>query len=425
MASNPEQPNKRGKSETLTLTCQGCGKIGASICAKCAKTKGRILAARAHPLKERDPELYKRLDALSQRSLQQNKQLWDEFCIEIGAQRFYEHLSILKQIVDEGLWRTDALHPLGWLRQNLARRVKASRGLEDYDDRSGKRRPSGPKFDGRNGALIEYVMRPFAEFEVTNSDGETVSPEEVIDGRLARKSLCTAGDDEESFVMPADENSLQSLSRKTLAEWIESNKCKSNQLLLEHELPLFDRMLARTISEQRALTEQVGLDQDEAEVLGVITLLWAVGPRTYLNFLDETNRKRIRNAWDRFDRQLKKPQFRKLLHTALREGALKRRGFSVAKAPKSANVPGSSRPKLGSRGAWGVPADVVLSWHTKIDRAAGLLLPTSKDTPSDLNANDGSKVVDMACDLTPRQRALYRSSANKPKPRRMTKLYSE
>jgi hypothetical protein len=52
----------------------------------------------------------------------------------------------------------------------------------------------------------------------------------------------------------------------------------------------------------RALIGRLELDQDDAEVLAVITLLWVVGPRTYLNFLDETNGKRIRNAWDRFNR---------------------------------------------------------------------------------------------------------------------------
>lgn len=110
-----KEPKQRRKANTNELRCQGCGKIGVSICARCAKTKGRILAARACPLNERNPELYKRLDDLSQRPLQGNKQLWDEFCVEIGAEQYYEHLPILVEILREGKWRTNALHPIPWL----------------------------------------------------------------------------------------------------------------------------------------------------------------------------------------------------------------------------------------------------------------------------------------------------------------------
>src|SRR5450759_3379511 len=75
-----------------TITCAVCGKAGVSICAKCSK-KGRrykTALARANPLQERDPELYKRLDEMSRLSLQGNRQVFDEFCIEIKAGVFYE-----------------------------------------------------------------------------------------------------------------------------------------------------------------------------------------------------------------------------------------------------------------------------------------------------------------------------------------------
>lgn len=62
----------------------------------------------------------------------------------------------------------------------------------------------------------------------------------------------------------------------------------------------------------------MGLDQDEAEVLAVIELLWYVGPRMYLNFLDEANKRRIRNAWDRFDRKRKKSEWATLFRQGLR-----------------------------------------------------------------------------------------------------------
>ena len=78
--------------EITTITCAVCGKAGVSICAKCSK-KGRrykTALARANPLQERDPELYKRLDEMSRLSLQGNRQVFDEFCIEIKAGGFYE-----------------------------------------------------------------------------------------------------------------------------------------------------------------------------------------------------------------------------------------------------------------------------------------------------------------------------------------------
>jgi hypothetical protein len=95
-------------------------------------------------------------------------------------------MRILVEIMREGKWRTDAWDIKRWLRQNLARRVKRSKGLEDYD-RNGKRRPGDPKFDRRNGALTKCETRPFAEFEVRDEDGHSMSPDEAIDGWLAQK----------------------------------------------------------------------------------------------------------------------------------------------------------------------------------------------------------------------------------------------
>src|ERR1039458_3508856 len=134
---------------TTTLACVVCGKIGVSVCAKCSaprKRKYRTEIAQAHPLQERDPELYKRLDGMSRLPLQGNQQLWDEFCVEIKAGAFYEHLPILVEILQEGKWRTDALSVRTWLRENLARRVKRISAPEDYDP-TGKRHAGGPKFD--------------------------------------------------------------------------------------------------------------------------------------------------------------------------------------------------------------------------------------------------------------------------------------
>jgi hypothetical protein len=417
MDYSSKQLKKPEKSEVATLTCLGCGKIGVSVCAKCAKSKGRILAARSCPLKERDPELYKRLDDLSQRPLEGNKQLWDEFCVEIDAQQYYEYLPVLKEVIDEGLWRTDAVRPLRWVRENFARRVEKLYGRDDYRS-DGRRRPSYRTFDGRSGALITFSTQPFAEFGYVSKDGDTVPSDEAIDNLIAERDAKWRGHP----IMPADTESRRLLGNKTLTSWVETGKCRSHLYALQHDRPAFDDKLSEATSQLQQLVASLKLDQDESEVLAVIVLLWAVGARTYLGYIGEAHRKRIRNAWDRLDRRLKKPEFSRLLRSVLREGARKRRGFSVVELRRPS---ARSQPKLGSRGGWGIPLEIVVRWHTQLDQDSGLLFPPAKDTPSDLNANDGSKVVDMSFDLTPKQRALYRSSANKPKPRRKTKLYSE
>jgi hypothetical protein len=149
------KPLDSAAAEATTLTCSGCGKTGVSICARCSKKPGyKTALARAHPLHERDPELYKRLDEMSRLSPQEIKPLWDEFCIEIKARDFYEHLPIFIEILQEGKWRTEALSVKTWLHGNLAKRIKRSHGVEDYGPEvNAKRRPSRRRVDRRSGAL--------------------------------------------------------------------------------------------------------------------------------------------------------------------------------------------------------------------------------------------------------------------------------
>jgi hypothetical protein len=282
--------------------------------------------ARANLLQKRDPALYKRLDEMSRLPLQE-EQAWDKFCIEIKAEDFYEHMPTLVEILQEGKWRTDAWDPKTWLRGQLAKRARRSGTPEDYGP-NGRRRPGGPKFDKRSGTLTAFSERPFAEFEKdVGGDGDTISPLEVIEGRIARKNLQTSGgwDDLPTFATPADSNSLDFMGRLTFAERLEALGCEELADALEHDRPAFDKTLAGAISSQRELVGRIGLDHDEAEVLAVIELLWYVGPRMYLNFLDEANKKRIRNAWDRFDRKRKSPEWATLLRQALRDFAHKAR----------------------------------------------------------------------------------------------------
>lgn len=411
-------------AEGATFACSKCN----SAAGKRKRTiRQRTIACRELPLQEREPELYKRLDEMSQTQLERCWQLWgvdgiDGLCVEIGAEAYYEHLPIFVEILKEGKWRTHALHVRTWLRENLARRVRRSGALEDYDA-TGKRRNGGPKFDMRNGALTAFATRPFVEFEVLSKNGDIISPDEEIEGRIARKVLQTAGgqfEDEDGsriFSMPADRESRRFLGTRTLAERREAARCAQMVDALKRDRQLFDEVLAKTITDQRGLAGRLGLDQDEPEVVAVISLLWAVGPRMYLNFLDETKRKRIRNAWDRLDRRSKEPQFRRTLRNEARN---RRNGSLAAQLPR--RVP--AQPKLGSRGAYGIPAELALRWHGRIDRAAGLLLPRVKETALDRTNEDGSRPVELGCDLNPQQQALYRSSASK-KPHPKAKLYSE
>jgi hypothetical protein len=69
-------------------------------------------------------------------SIQEIKPLWDEFCVEIKAQDFYEELATFVEILREGKWKTDALRVTPWLRENHTGRLRPDR----------KRRASYPKF---------------------------------------------------------------------------------------------------------------------------------------------------------------------------------------------------------------------------------------------------------------------------------------
>ncbi len=433
------------------------------ICCRCdspaAKRKRALAAKAATPLEERDPELYKRLDELSRLPLEGNGAVWNEFVLEIGAGQLYEHLPMLVALLREGNWRS-ALNPQAWLSKawrNQARKC----GSEDDYDRTGKRRPGGPKFDKRNGALLRIAIRPYAEFEMSNTEGERLSGEEVIDAAVAMKQTLRVSN---YFHVPvADRESLKFLHGRTWAEAYEGQECERALNALQQDRPAFNEALARIIRQQRPLAERVELDSDEAEVLAVITLLWAAEPRTYLNFLDETNRKRIRNAWDRLDRRRKKQEWASLFRQALRGGARDQRirrwaedglrkfpergyheiddteydlpfwddRFQAAPPPKPKidHVEQSSLPlpvRIGS----GMPANwsrmgPLLKRLTHLGANGGEVLLPPPRYSSGNDANEGSRVVDIGFDLDSKQRALYISSATKPKPQRKGALYSE
>jgi hypothetical protein len=344
----PGPPHPTAAAENTTLACGVCGTPGVSICAQCSapkKKKYRRAIKQAHPLRERNPALYKRLDQMSRLPLKENQKLWDDFCVEIGGEDYYEYMPILVKIVQEGGWRTDALKPLEWLRGNLAQRVMRLCGPDDYGpavasvDKEGRpvisttRRPSWPRFDKRSGLLISHGTRPYTEFRGVGQEQEEddFSPEAAVDNKVARRNLQTAGggDDDGHIVMPAEpadrdtpKSLRKSLRKKTLAEWIESGMAD----VLEQYRPEFDKQLAQMMSEEEALAARLGLDHDELEVLAVRTLLWSHGPRAYLNFVDEANKKRLRNAFDRLDRKIEKPEWRIFLRKALREFGIKTRG---------------------------------------------------------------------------------------------------
>lgn len=421
-------------AEITTLTCAVCGKIGVSICAWCSKKpRYKTMMARAHPLQEREPELYKRLDEMARLPLQGNQQLWDEFCIEIKAGDFYEHLPILVEILQAGKWRTDALNVMPWLRQNLARRVKRSSAPEDYGP-TGQRRIGGPKFDRRNGALTAFAIRPFAEFEMLSGDGDIISPDEVIEGRIARQDLQTAGGGDHymaTFPRPADRESLLLLGRKTYAEKCEGSYCSQMVYALKHDRPVFDKELARAITDQQALAKCLGLDRDEAEVLAVMSLLWDAGPRMYLKFLDGADQKRVRNAWDRLDRLRKQEAF----HRTLRDIALRRRPERQGANLRTTSVPLQEeiapnppfrkedypefrdideRQERVRRNHF---MQRFLDWLTATGVNAGAPTDRSQETHG---------VVDLPCDLAPKERLSYVAASSKgPSSAIQRKLYSE
>jgi hypothetical protein len=237
---------------------------------------------------------------MSQLSLQEIKLLWDEFCVEINAEDFYEHLPTFVEIPQEGKWRTDALDVRKWLRGNLAKRVRRLCGPEDYgpsvasaDDHgrpviSETRRPSWPKFDKRNGALVAVGTQPFTELEVQDGDGESMTSEEAVDCQVGQ----TAQDEDGHInrVMLANSESLRILGHRTRAEHCEAYRREDMAVALKNDRAAFYKALTDAITAQRELVKRMELDQDEAVVLAVIQLLWSVGPRMYLNFLDGPTR---------------------------------------------------------------------------------------------------------------------------------------
>jgi hypothetical protein len=229
------------------------------------------------------------------------------FAYRLKASNFYEHLPILVEIVREGRWRTNALKPETWIRLEFSSRLRKAHKDDDYD-RTGKRRPGGPRFDKRNGALISWEARPYAEFEISNEEGETLSADEDIDGRLARAEA-RRGDGGHQLLL-ADRDSLRTLRGRTWAEYRENELCEERLDKLKGDTAAFDKLVAETIRRQILLTTALNLDSDESEVMAIVELLWSVGPRVYLNFVDQLNRKRLRNAWDRLDRKREKPAFK-------------------------------------------------------------------------------------------------------------------
>jgi len=284
--SSLSPPNAANNIYILTCACGRTLKVKyppspefTYICSWCdspaAKRKRTLAVKAATPLEERDPELYKRLDELSRLPLEGNGAVWNEFVLEIGAGQLYEYLPMLVALLREGNWRTDVLNPKAWLAtawRNQARKC----GSDDDYDLSGKRRPGGPKFDKRNGALLRIAIRPYAEFEMSNTEGETLSGEEVIDAAIANAELS------DNFHAPAaDRESLKFLHGRTWAEAYEGEQCERALNALKHDKPAFNKALAGIVRQQRPLAKRLELDSDEAEVLAVITLLWAAEPRTY------------------------------------------------------------------------------------------------------------------------------------------------
>jgi len=425
--SSPKQPTQLGSER---LSCVGCGRPGVSICSACSR-KPRY-RARANPLEKRDPELYKRLSTLSRLPLAENKEQWDEFCVEIGADDSYEHLPTLVEIMREGKWRTDALNPLLWLRQELVNRVGKSKRHDDYD-RTGKRRPGGSRFDKRNGALVSPVMRPFAEFEISDKGGQIQSGFDAIEAEETRKALQTSVGFDDYWVhpQPADRERKKLLQGRTWAEYWETVNSKWMLHLLQNNKPAFDKELADAITRLQPTIKSLKLDSDEAEVLAVTTLLWPAGPRAYLNFLGDADKKRIRNAFDRLDRKLKKPEDKALFRQALRERvggtpecwsryrAEHPEWFNAQRTPKPRPIP---QPQTDDGPSL---AELAIQWLSQYNESKGVSLPPLKDAPPDTHANEGAQVVTLGCDIDSKQIVLYRSSARKPKPRLINKLYSE
>jgi hypothetical protein len=311
-------------AEGATFTCSKCN----SAAGKRKKTiRQRTIVCRAHDLEEREPELYRRLDEMSQTPLEKCQQLWgangeNGLCVEIGAEAYYEHLPIFLEILKEGKWRTQAVHVKPWLRENLARRVKKLNGPDDYGpDMNAKRRPGGARFDKRNGALIAFATRPLAEFEILGEDGDIWSGEEAVES-LHRKALlkvgADGGDGERFIPMPANREDLRFLRGRTYAESWEAIHYKWVASLLREDKPAFDALLVCAINDLSGIAKSMSFDADEVEALAISTLLGNASSTVYLKFPDPDQGKRVRNGLLRIKRRLKNPDFERLFRNTLR-----------------------------------------------------------------------------------------------------------
>ena len=294
--------------------------------------------------------------------------------------------------------------------------------MEDYDP-TGKRLPGGPKFDHRSGALSAFATRPFTEFAVLCEDGDTIDPVDVIEGQLERKRLQTVLGDEDNngSVMPADRESKRFLGRRTLAEKLEALQCARMLQALQHDKPAFEEALAKAMVHQRGMALQMGLDQDEAEVAAVMSLLWDAGPRTYLNFLDRTNKRRIRNAWDRLDRRRKESGFRLKLRELARNG------------------PRDEDPELVKSAATAKHDGTICEYRDMIERKERILrnqfierfcdslaaTGVSAMTPSERSSKTHG-LVDLEFDLARKERLSYVAASGKGPPSAShRRIYSE
>jgi|ERR1035437_4736765 hypothetical protein len=428
------QGNPQGQTSTDSnhLSCAGCGKVGVSICAKCAKKPACLGKLKKKTAKQAtaqreiisdDAGFYGRLEGMSQLPFEGNKKSWGGLCLEIGANKYYIHLELLAEIVREGKWREGVRNLKAWLCKSLARRVERLEGKEDYGP-NGMRRPGKPKFDKRNGALTALSERPFTEFEKdVGGDGNTMSPIDVIEDRIARKNLQTADgwDDLPSFPIPANRESLWLLGRRTLAEQCEASRCAQMVGALKHDRPTFDKALAKAVIGQQWLVGRMRLDQDEAEVVAVTLLLWNTGPRMYLNFLDEANKRRMRNAWDRLGRRMEKPDFRRALRRllAMRRGPEYPNPSVTAQHVVRVKHDGDFRDSTQRK-------EKVLH-NSFVQRfCASLAAPGVRAImPSDRSQKTPG-VVDLLFDLAPKERLSYVASAGKgPASAIQEKLYSE
>jgi hypothetical protein len=226
----------------------------------------------------------------------------------------------------------------------------------------------------------------------------------------------------------------------TYAERFEASRCKELAHILKTNKPAFDKVLTEAIGRQRPLAEALKIDSGIAEVLAIITLL--AEPLTYLNFLDDANRKRIRNAWDRLDRRKNKPERMALFRQILRRGSTRkpRKVF----VPPSGEILDRLRRLDDCRRAqltwlsfvpWGQrhgdnehrTRNPLLDREKFVANFRETLLPPMPGT--DVVFEDGKECsipVVLGCDLDSTRKVLYRSSASKLKQAaHKHKLYSE